>query len=144
LLATTRQRILTSGPFPNSHFRVEFFESYSSVVTVTVTVMLCEASLCIGVTVLRVQSRLVLFRSLIDEIQYPFELKHVRLIKENRTRYKPRVGCQNPLDMNKLWTGQEQTYVVQEQKNVVRGLKLSRQLPTLIEIKKYNKYFKTK
>jgi hypothetical protein len=43
--------------------------------------------------------------------------------------------------MNKLWTGQEQTNVVQEQKNVVRGLKLSRQLPTLIEIKKY---FKTK
>jgi hypothetical protein len=100
-----------------------------------------EASLCIGVTVLRVQSRLVLFKSLIDEIHYPFGLKHVRLIEENRTRYKPRVGCQNPLDISKLWAGQDHTYVVQEQKNVVRGLKLSRQLPTLIEIKKY---FKTK
>ena len=49
---------------------------------------------------------------------YPFglNLKHVRLIRENRTRYKPRVGCQNPLDMSKLWAGQDHTYVIQEQK----------------------------
>ncbi len=104
MLATTRQRILTSWPFPNSLKSIRGH----------------EASLCIGVTVLRVQKAALfcsnpsLLRYLF--MHYPFGLKHVRLIRENRTRYKPRVGCQNSLDMSKLWAGQDHTYVVQEQK----------------------------